>query len=76
MYVHTDVTAVFPFVTHALFSLPNMKRKPQRRMDKLNEARTFLDRDVNKRRKELMGTLDWSVKAPNTLARGSGRGQG
>jgi deoxyhypusine synthase len=67
MYVHTDVTAVFPFVTHALFSLPNMKRKPQRLMDKLDEARAFLDKDVAKRRKELMETLHWDVKAPTSL---------
>ncbi|MFL5312408.1 MAG: deoxyhypusine synthase family protein, partial [Myxococcales bacterium] len=28
VYVHTDVTAVFPWLTHALLSDPRMKRKP------------------------------------------------
>jgi deoxyhypusine synthase len=69
VYVHSDVTAVFPWVTHALLGLPDMKRKPQRLMDKLDEARAFLDRDVEKRRKELMATLKWDLKAPTTLSK-------
>lgn len=61
MYVHTDVTAVFPWLVHALFSDSKMKRKPMRLMDKMNDAVAFLDKDVAKRRKELMKTLDWKV---------------
>lgn len=61
VYVHTDVTAVFPWLTHALLANPKMRRKPQRLMDKLPEAIAFLDKDVQKRRKELMKTLEWSV---------------
>ena len=61
VYVHTDVTAVFPWLTHALLSNPKNRRKPQRLMDKLPEAIAFLDKDVQKRRKELMKTLQWSV---------------
>ncbi|MGZ3461177.1 MAG: deoxyhypusine synthase family protein [Archangium sp.] len=60
MYVHTDVTAVFPWLTHALLSDPKMKRKPRRLMDVMQEAVAFLDKDVQKRRKSLMKTIDWS----------------
>jgi deoxyhypusine synthase len=60
VYVHTDVTAVFPWLTHALLSDAKVKRKPQRLMDRMSEALAFLDRDVEKRRKKLMSTLEWS----------------
>ena len=62
VYVHTDVTAVFPWLTHALMSLPETKRKPQRLMDHMEKAVAFLDADVKKRHKELMKTIDWDVK--------------
>ena len=64
MYVHTDVTAVFPWLTHALLSDPKMKRKPRRLMDVMQEAVSFLDKDVQKRRKSLMKTIDWSPDEP------------
>ncbi|MBX5484029.1 MAG: deoxyhypusine synthase family protein [Myxococcaceae bacterium] len=60
MYVHTDVTAVFPWLTYALFSDPKMKRKPRRLMDVLDDAVKFLDRDVARRRTALMKTIEWS----------------
>src|SRR3954468_19197147 len=60
MYVHTDVTAVFPWLTYALLSDPKMKRKPRRLMDSLDDAIAFLDRDVKKREKHLRQTIDWS----------------
>ena len=59
VYVHTDVTAVFPWLTHALLSDPRMKRKPNRLLDSLSDARSFLDRDVAKNRKELLKTLSF-----------------
>ena len=59
VYVHTDVTAVFPWLTHALFST-GAKRAPMRLMDRMTEAVAFLDRDVARRRKKLMATIDWS----------------
>ena len=59
VYVHTDVTAVFPWLTHALLSDPRMKRKPKRLLDSLPDARSFLDRDVAKNRKELLKTLSF-----------------
>jgi deoxyhypusine synthase len=61
MYCHTDVTAVFPWLTHALFQLKVSKRKPFRLMDKLPEAIDFLDADVKKRAKGLMSTIQWDV---------------
>ncbi|HMK73095.1 MAG TPA: deoxyhypusine synthase family protein [Myxococcaceae bacterium] len=64
VYVHTDVTAVFPWLTHALFST-GARRPPMRLMDRMEDAIRFLDRDVARRRNKLLGTLDWS---PDTEA--------
>lgn len=61
IYVHTDVTAVFPWLTHALLSLKESRRKPFRLVEKLDAALDFLDEDVKKRRKELMKTITWDV---------------
>lgn len=61
MYVHTDVTAVFPWLTYSLFSATNVRRKPRRLMDVLPDAVALLDKDVKKRRKKLMETIDWSA---------------
>jgi deoxyhypusine synthase len=59
VYVHTDVTAVFPWLTHALLSDPRMKRKPKRLLDSFSDARSFLDTAVSKNRKELLKTLSF-----------------
>ena len=59
VYVHTDVTAVFPWITHALLSDPKMKRKPKRLLDRLGEANALLDRDVEKNREELLKTISY-----------------
>jgi len=61
VYVHTDVTAVFPWLTHALFQEKFSTRKPKRLMDKLNEAVKFLDADVQKQRGSLMKTLSYEL---------------
>jgi deoxyhypusine synthase len=61
VYVHTDVTAVFPWLTHALLSLKGSRRKPFRLVEKLDQALDYLDEDVKKRRKELMKTIEWDV---------------
>jgi deoxyhypusine synthase len=60
MYVHTDVTAVFPWLTHALLST-GAKLKPKRLMDEMDKAVAFLDADVKKRHKQLMKTIDWNA---------------
>jgi deoxyhypusine synthase len=58
VYVHCDVTAVFPWLTHALLARYK-KQAPRRLMDKLPEAVAYLDRDVQKRRAQLMKTIEW-----------------
>ena len=63
VYVHTDVTAVFPWLTHALFSSGKARRPPMRLMDRMGEAVAFLDRDVARRRASLMRTLHWEATA-------------
>lgn len=60
VYCHCDVTAVFPWLVHALMQVRASKRKPFRLMDQLDEATRFLDADVKKRRRELLRTVDWS----------------
>jgi deoxyhypusine synthase len=59
VYVHTDVTAVFPWLTHALLEDPKMKRKPKRLLDALPAAVAQLQRDVEKNRKDLLKTLSF-----------------
>ena len=60
VYVHTDVTAVFPWLTHALLSDPKVKRAPKRLYERLADAVTELDVQVKKRSRSLMKTIDWS----------------
>jgi deoxyhypusine synthase len=60
IYVHADVTAVFPWLTHALLSDPKMKRTPLRLMDRMADALGYLDAAVKKRREHLMKTIEWS----------------
>lgn len=56
-YVHCDVTAIFPFLTHAL--LAETPDRPHRRLyERLDEARALLDRKVETHRAELLATLD------------------
>ncbi len=59
VYVHCDVTAVFPWLTHALFSA-GARRKPMRLMDALPRAVALLDRDVKRRRTTLLRSIEWS----------------
>jgi deoxyhypusine synthase len=59
VYVHTDVTAVFPWLTHALLEDPKMRRKPKRLLDALPAATAALQREVEKNRKQLLKTLSF-----------------
>ncbi|MFN0063108.1 MAG: deoxyhypusine synthase family protein [Myxococcaceae bacterium] len=61
VYVHCDVTAVFPWLTHALLS-EGYKRKPKRLYAELGPAIRRLDKEVVSRKPELMKTLDWDVE--------------
>ena len=61
MYVHADVTAVFPWLTYALLSDPKMKRKPRRLYDAREGAVATLQREVDKRRKQLAPTIAYPL---------------
>jgi deoxyhypusine synthase len=61
VYVHTDVTAVFPWLTYALLSDPKMKRKPRRLYDARGAAVATLQREVDKRRKKLLETIAYPL---------------
>jgi deoxyhypusine synthase len=62
VYVHADVTAVFPWLTYALLSDPKMKRKPRRLYEERVGAVATLQREVDKRRKQLGTTIDYPVE--------------
>ncbi len=61
VYVHADVTAVFPWLTYALLSDPKMKRKGLRLYDDRAQALSTLQREVNKRSRQLAKTIDWEL---------------
>jgi deoxyhypusine synthase len=57
VYVHADVTAVFPWLTHALLSDPALKRPHARLIDHFGASVNELQRQVDKRRASLSATL-------------------
>jgi deoxyhypusine synthase len=61
VYVHADVTAVFPWLTYALLSDPKMKRKHRRLYDARDAAVAKLQREVEKRRAELAPTITYPL---------------
>ena len=61
VYVHADVTAVFPWLTYALLSDRNMKKKPLRLVDARADARTRLLREVARRREQLAPTMTYRL---------------
>jgi deoxyhypusine synthase len=61
VYVHADVTAVFPWLTYALLSDPKIKRKPRRLYDSREDAVAVLQREVDKRRKKLIATIAYPL---------------
>ena len=61
VYVHTDVTAVFPWLTYALLSDPKMKKKPLALSTAREVARDRLMREVQKRRKDLVPTMSYPL---------------
>jgi deoxyhypusine synthase len=56
VYVHCDVTAVLPWLVHALFA-HHPARPPRRLLDRLDEARARLDADVAVRREALLAEI-------------------
>jgi deoxyhypusine synthase len=61
MYVHADVTAVFPWLTYALMSEPKLKRAPRRLYDAREKAVATLQRQVDKRRATLAETIEYPL---------------
>lgn len=61
IYVHADVTAVFPWVTYALLSNPKNQREPRRLMDSYDTAVATLDAAVKRRAKQLMETINYPL---------------
>jgi deoxyhypusine synthase len=61
VYVHADVTAVFPWLTYALLSDPKLKRKPRRLYDARESAVANLQTAVDKRRSKLERTFAYPV---------------
>ena len=59
VYVHTDVTAVFPWLVHALLGEKKSRKKHKRLLDALPEAVADLQKEVEKRRKALSKTLSF-----------------
>lgn len=63
MYVHCDVTAVFPWVTYALLSDARVHRKHRRIYDAREQAVATLQREVDKRKKKLLATVAFEMPA-------------
>jgi deoxyhypusine synthase len=73
MYVHADVTAVFPWLTHALLSDPNMKRTASRLYDAREAAVRGLHQRVESRRTRLAETIDFPLAGRSKPGRGKTR---
>jgi deoxyhypusine synthase len=58
MYVHADVTAVFPWLTYALLSDATVHKKHRRLYDARTAAVKTLDKQIQKRHKALMKTVE------------------
>jgi len=58
MYVHADVTAVFPWLTYALLSDATVHKKHRRLYDARGAAVKTLDKQIQKRHKALMKTVE------------------
>ncbi len=71
MYVHADVTAVFPWLTYALLSDPAMRRAPARLYTVRDSAVATLQTQVERRRKTLMTTLDYPLPMATKKAPGA-----
>lgn len=74
MYVHTDVTAVFPWLTYALLSDGRIHKKPRRLYDNRIDAVKTLQREVDKRKKKLLTTVEFDIpkKAPKAAKKTGG----
>jgi deoxyhypusine synthase len=69
MYVHCDVTAVFPWLTYALLSDARVHKKARRLYDARAQAVASLQREVDKRRKKLLTTVEFALPGAPTKAK-------
>ncbi|MCC7170376.1 MAG: deoxyhypusine synthase family protein [Planctomycetes bacterium] len=60
VYVHTDLTAVFPWLTYALFSDKSTKKAGLKLADAREDAVALLDATVKRKRAKLLKTLSHS----------------
>lgn len=83
MYVHCDVTAVFPWLTYALLSDPRVHKKPRRLYDARGAAVKNLQKEVDKRKKKLLTTVEFDLpkgkaakakKSPKPKAKAKAKG--
>jgi deoxyhypusine synthase len=61
MYVHCDVTAVLPWLTYSLLSDARVHKKPRRLYDSRETAVRRLQREVDKRKKKLLATVQFEM---------------
>jgi deoxyhypusine synthase len=64
VYVHADVTAVFPWITYALLSDPKIHRKPRRLYDARELAVATLAREITRKKGELAQTMEFDLSMP------------
>lgn len=61
VYVHTDVTAIFPWMTYALLSDPKRRRPFRRLYEHRAKAIALLDEAVARQRDKLLETVDYPL---------------
>ena len=70
MYVHCDVTAVFPWLTYALLSDARVHKKPRRLYGARGVAVKNLQGEITKRKKKLLETVKFDLpKAKSAKAK-------
>ena len=79
MYVHCDVTAVFPWLTYALLSDARVHKKPRRLYEARGDAVKNLQKEIDKRKKKLLETVEFEMptkaKAKEGLRKKASKGR-
>lgn len=79
MYVHCDVTAVFPWLTYALLSDARIHKKHRRLYDARDAAVKILQKEIDKRKKKLLATVEFEMptkpKAKESLRKKAAKGR-
>ena len=61
VYVHTDVTAVLPWLVHGLFA-KSLKKSHSRWFERISACRSNLQSDLSTRRQQLLSALEAAVR--------------